>query len=417
MKAIDKITRAKIQIQRKNSFFAYLSLYLKVKQDKNGILPKGAGVGVNARGDLYFSEEFIDGLTNDETEAVILHELLHVSFEHLLRLKSKDRFTWNIATDIVVNQIIKDNNYTLPKGSIVSSSNDAIEIFGKTIDKCDEKLAEEIYEEIGEDNSDSDNKDSDGSGGSNSDDGSDSRDLGPKGWDEHRYEKLSEAETRKLTKEWNDKTQEALTLSKMKGDIPAGLEKLYDKLHKEEVNWKALLSRYITQEIPYNHTYAKAHKKSRSVGIYLPAELKERIDIVVGIDTSGSIGETELTDFLSEIIGIAKGYSNRLNMRLLTHDVDVQDDYLIENGNIEKIMKIKINGGGGTSHKVIFDYIRDKLPESKCVIFLTDGYSDINEIKFEEYPFNKIFVVTSDGDENQIKGEAEIIKLRGKNGR
>jgi hypothetical protein len=56
----------------------------------------------------------------------------------------------------------------------------------------------------------------------------------------------------------------------------------------------------------------------------------------LAIDTSGSIGQEELTDFLSEIVGMAKGFKDKLNMTLLTHDCIIQNDYSVENGNIAK---------------------------------------------------------------------------------
>ena len=51
MEIKDRLIRARVQIQRKNSFFAYLSLYLKFKESKD--LPDYAGAGVNAKGDFF----------------------------------------------------------------------------------------------------------------------------------------------------------------------------------------------------------------------------------------------------------------------------------------------------------------------------------------------------------------------------
>ena len=80
MNTEDLITRAKIQIQNKNSFFAYLSLFLKFKESKN--LPDEAGMGVDSKGNCLYKKEFVESITQGnntkELEGVIIHEILHL---------------------------------------------------------------------------------------------------------------------------------------------------------------------------------------------------------------------------------------------------------------------------------------------------------------------------------------------------
>ncbi len=154
-------------------------------------------------------------------------------------------------------------------------------------------------------------------------------------------------------------------------------------------------------------------KKSISIGFYMPDTTKERIKVGVAIDTSGSIGDKELTDFLSEIIGMARGYKGQMDMKLYCHDVDVQAEYDVQNGDIEKIKKISMKGGGGTSHIPVMKHINENLKDCKAVIFFTDGFSDIQDVKFSKNKFQSIFVITKDGSDEQLKGKpAHVIKLR-----
>ena len=99
---------------------------------------------------------------------------------------------------------------------------------------------------------------------------------------------------------------------------------------------------------------------------------------VFPIDTSGSISDHELKEFLSEIVNIAKSFAN-VNMRVITCDCQIYDDYTIENGNIEKIMNIKIKGGGGTSHIPVFEYVSKNYPNARILICFTDGYTEVPE--------------------------------------
>ena len=119
----DKLKRARIQMMRVNPFFSYLSLYLKFKEDKENKLPKYAGMGVSADGWLIYKKEFVDKLTEQELVGVIVHEILHLSFLHLTRRGTREPLVWNIAADVCVNHIVKENGYTLPQGCIVSDYN------------------------------------------------------------------------------------------------------------------------------------------------------------------------------------------------------------------------------------------------------------------------------------------------------
>ncbi len=425
MKAEEKIKKARVQLQRRNPFFAYLSLYITPKKDKN--LPEYAGAGVDLKGNLKYKEEFIDKLSYRETMGVITHEILHLALQHLDRGKSKHRELWNIACDICVNSIIRQEGLELPQGCIIPKSDDSINIFNNYIQDCSKKSAEKIYSEIKipEDKkqqmkskigggSGSGEQQGDSPGGNGNQEEEVRKELG--GFDKHERDdtgkELGEKEKAELIKKWQDKTQEAVVNAKMKGDVPAGVERLIENLHKEKIDWKSVLNQQIINALPYNYTYSKPHKKSRSIGTYLPDVEKEKIEVVVGIDTSGSIGEKELTDFLSEIIGIARAFQERLEMRLITHDVEVHNDYLVRNGNIQKIKNLKISGGGGTSHKPLYDYIKENYPASKVCIFLTDGMSDINNINQNEYAFDKLFIITSQGETSQIdENKCRVIKL------
>lgn len=404
MKTEDRLTRARIQIQSKNSFFAYLSLYLKFKKNNN--LPDYAGMGVNDKGELHYKKEFIEMLSDSELEGVLIHEILHLALLHLLRRKSKDAFIWNLATDICVNSLIQKNNFKLPDGCLIPDNNNTIEIKGIKIKNCDEKNAEQIYDELTKIKNKLSKQKGGGSGGEEKNGKGKDKNKEFGRFDEHiESENLTPEEKRNLEREWSDKINEAVVVSKMKGDTPAGLERFVGELHKEQINWKALLYNYITQQIPYNYTYSSPHKKSIAVGEYLPNIQKDKIDICICIDVSGSIQQKELTDFLSEIIGIAKAFKSRIDMRLLTHECKVNNDYKIDNGEIDKIKQIEIKGGGGTSHIEPFDYIQKNIPDCKCCVFLTDGYSDLNEIDFNKYSFDKFFVINNNGSNAQLKNK------------
>jgi predicted metal-dependent peptidase len=397
--AEDKLTRARIQIQYRNPFFARLSLYLKFVETNSKELD-GNGAGVDADGNLYYDPKWIKELSDEQTIGLILHEIMHLSFLHLLRRGNRAPIKWNIACDIAVNKIIQDNNFELPEGGINPDGNQ-IKIFAQTIKDLDKKTVEIIYDElkikeihikIG--------MKGNGKGAQG------------RGFDKHMEGSQTKEEKQKQENEWLNRVEEAYVGAKMRGELPAGIERLIGKLHESKVNWRSMLQRYLTSYIPYDYTYARPNKKSISAGYYMPDYIKEKIEVCVGIDTSGSIGEKELNDFISEIVGLARVYQNRVDMNIICHDVDVQNDLRVTNGSIYKIKDIKIKGGGGTSHKPIFEYINTKHKNCRVAVFLTDGYSDLNRVDFSP-KFGKIFIISEGGDASQLKKkECKIIELK-----
>lgn len=68
--------------------------------------------------DIFFNMNFINSLPFETQIAVFAHEIMHVAFDHIMRCKGKDHHTWNIATDAVINQMLKSQNLPLFKGAI-----------------------------------------------------------------------------------------------------------------------------------------------------------------------------------------------------------------------------------------------------------------------------------------------------------
>lgn len=405
MNTEDRITRARIQLQRDNPFWAYLSLYLKFQEIEKGKMMCDT-IGIDIKGNVFYVKEFVDGLSDDELKGVIAHELGHLIYLTELRQGSRNRDKWNCATDLCINFLLKSNNFKLPKDCLSPDCNDNFEIKGiKTIEKISEKTAEEIYDLFPEIEQKG-NKYIITSGKSKGEKVGEVLDVHIKGSD---GKELSEEEKRELTKSWLDKVEEGYTIAKMKGDIPSGIERLISNLHQSKVNWKALLLRYVQSYIPKDYCYTFPSKKSIASQIYLPSTTKECMEIYCCIDLSGSIGQEELNEFLSEIVGIARAFRGRIKFHLWTHETSVNEKYIVENGDVKKILGLKLHGNGGTSHKDCFDKLA-KERDCKVGIFFTDGLSDIEEGDKPKYPV--IWVVSKNGAEDSAFPFGKIIKLK-----
>lgn len=397
-----KITKAKVKLQKESPFFSYLVLNLKIKQSD-----ETKTMGVDNMGNLYYSEKWVKSLSLDELKGVLIHEVLHLALSHFIRGKDKDRMVYNIASDLVINCILKNNNFRLPEGALIPSYNTYIldgniTKNGKAyeIKNIDKKSAEEIYNEL-----------------MNKLKTKSVKILSKKQFDEHIYgngkgnkgENKSEKEIEgEQIKKWKQILTESSVYAKQQGNLPKGMERSIDILLNDKINWKTLLYKYITNELPFDYTYNYPSKKSRATGIFMPSVKRESIDIVISVDTSGSIGQEELSEFLGEIVGIAKSFNN-INMTLIVCDCEIKDIYEVRNGNIDTILNLKIRGGGGTNHKLIYDYVAENMPNTRFIINFTDGYTSFNNI--ENNP-RTIWVITKGGiDESKIPF-GEVISLK-----
>lgn len=397
METSRKIIRAKVKLQVENPFFAYLISNMKIIENKD--IPT---IGVDKQGNCYYNPKFIDELSDNGLKGVFCHEVLHLVLEHLSRGEKLKQKLYNIASDLCINDLLITNNFTLDSGVLIPNYNHSYNIQISddetiTIENIDKKTADQVYHELLKELDDEEEV-------------IDSEDK--KRFDEHMESKGDgKGETKEqenLAKQkWKKAVSEASAIARSKGKMTDGLDIFVDGLLNEKVNWKSLLYKYLTRTIPHDYSYARPSKRSFACGVYMPIMRKESIEIVVSLDTSGSIQGKELQDFLSEINGIAKSFNN-LTMKLIVCDWQIQDIYTIGNGDSDEISKLRIKGGGGTSHKPVYDYVNQHLPNTKLLVNFTDGYTDLDEL---DDSINTLWVLCKNGiDENKIPF-GEVIKL------
>ena len=147
----ERLTKIKIQLQDEQPFWAYLILKLQMQEDTKGYLPPYAGMGVNAWGKMYWKKEFVDNLNDNELKFVLAHEVGHLVFAHLIRKGVREVIPFNVAADIVLNDVLCHNNFIPPKDFLLPKNHEIT--LGKVVIKdTDKKTAEEVYDEIPREN-------------------------------------------------------------------------------------------------------------------------------------------------------------------------------------------------------------------------------------------------------------------------
>lgn len=379
LKPREKLTKARVSLNKDKPFFGYLTMRLNFVETKS--IPS---LGVDKFGNCYYNKEFVDDLSQEKINAVLCHEVMHCALKHLERDKGKDRELWNISTDAVINSMLKKDGASFPENSILPDYYGTIKLFGKEIKKCHKKSANEVYDKLYNEWKDLKKK---------------TRKAINNAWDKHIYkgnsnsgksEKsdknegesdglgVSDKDINTENVDWEEELAAASSQARMKGNLPAGCERLIDELLDSKIDWKGLLYKYITNALPFDYTWKRKSKKSYSTGVYLPNVKKEKVDLIVSIDTSGSISKKDLKKFSSELLGIANSFEN-LDLTIIYNDTEVYGPYNLRNPTSEDIIRLRPKGGGGTNHIPVFKWAEENKESNKLLVCFTDGYTSFPE--------------------------------------
>jgi predicted metal-dependent peptidase len=199
--------------------------------------------------------------------------------------------------------------------------------------------------------------------------------------DEHDLDNLKDL-THGEIKEINDAIDKALREGGMlAGRMGAKVPRSISDLLEPKVDWRDETRDFVTSSIKGKDefTWRKLNKRQLVNDILCPSVENETIgELVVSIDTSGSIGGEQITEFATELVSICELCSPD-KVRVLWWDTDVHGEQVFV-GNYQDIAKLlKPVGGGGTHVSCVSEYINKERINAECVIVFTDGYveSDI----------------------------------------
>jgi predicted metal-dependent peptidase len=173
-----------------------------------------------------------------------------------------------------------------------------------------------------------------------------------------------------------------LIASKGRGTVPAGLLRLYDELKASvEEPWYVKICRLLGFKLSIPKYRYTTKKPSRRKGWPFPGRKRLRTDrLVVAIDTSGSVGQDELTIFVSKLRDIAK--RREVEVEVIFCDCEIQSKKTIR--GMKDLKTLEAKGGGGTSSIPVFKELMDNPPG--MLVYLTDLYIDFPEKGDECYP-------------------------------
>lgn len=347
---LQRVREARATLLLTHPFFGVLSLRLDLREE-----PGIPTAGVDGKR-LFFNPAFVDKLTQAELKGVVAHEVLHCALLHHARMENRDPRRWNIACDAALNPVLIEDGFTLPAGAIILPA-----FSGQT--------AEYIYSRLPQDAGEGG-----GGGADENGDGSDATgtfsSAGPEG----------SADAESQAREWQENVQSAIRAAQSAGKLPAHIKRIIDSTVAPRADWKALLRRFMTEHTRQRSTWARRNKRFPCV--YLPGYVKEGMGaVVVGVDTSGSIGPETLSAFAAEVRAIAQDAMPSC-VHVVYCDAAVNHVDSFEHG--EDVV-IEPHGGGGTDFRPVFDWVAEQGLTPAAFVYLTDLMGTFPDVE-PEYP-------------------------------
>jgi predicted metal-dependent peptidase len=354
--AREKLVTARIGLLLKAPFFGNLATRLQLTN-----ADAWCGTAATDGRKFYYNSEFINNLPLKQLEFLFGHEVLHVVYDHMGRRGNRDPKLWNIADDYCVNSDLIEQRVgeKIPvalydakfKGQ---SAEEVYDYLYENAEKIDiGKLLQQVLD---------DHLDGEGSGDGDGDDDNDGKGR----------PRLSKEEMDAIRDEIKEAVLQAAQVVGA-GNLPAGVKRMIKDLTEPVISWQELLQQQIQSIIKDDFTWLRPSRRGWHMDAIMPGTKPgETIDICIAIDTSGSISERDIKDFMSEIQGIMDSY-NEYKIKVWCFDTEVYNEQNFTSENLDDISSYEPAGGGGTDFMANWEYMKEHNIEPKKFIMFTDG--------------------------------------------
>jgi len=326
---------------------------------------------------FYYNRQYLERLDFEQTKFVLAHEALHCALAHFARREHRSRRRWDLACDFAVNPLLVADGLTPPAGVLLAA-------------RFRNMVAEEIYPYLREDTEEQtldqhlyDDADE------------------PHGHDPHPASHmppaggagapaagaappppLSAPERERLRLQWQQRLAGAAQTAMQAGKLSAHMARLVNELLQPALPWRALLARYLTSAA--RNDYDFAHPSRREGSAILPGLRSGQVDLVVALDTSGSIADEEMREFVSEIDAIKGQISARVSLLACDERISEDSPWIAESWEA-LLLPERFVGGGGTRFTPVFEWIEHQERRPDLLVYFTDAAGEFPAFE-PDYP-------------------------------
>lgn len=337
---------------------------------------------------FYYNPHYIGDLDSDEIRFVLAHQALHCALGHFARRGHRIRRRWDIACDHAVNLLLVAEGMKPPTGALADpafSGLSAEEIYpllpsdaaGKPFDRhlFDDEVAPRTAGVPARHGA---------RGRASEDVAAAARAMmrADASWDdagnEHRDASgvapqppaPSADMRRRLAEQWRARVAGAAQRARLAGGAGESWQRLIDHVTRPQLPWHALLARFMMNAARDDYSFRRPARREGEA--LLPGLAGGETNVLIAVDTSGSIGNRELGAFVSEVDALKAQARARVTLVAC-------DDKLDPNGPWEfapwqpLTLPPKLSGGGGTSFRPVFDWIMREHRRPDLLLYFTDA--------------------------------------------
>lgn len=413
--AEQRIERCHVQMMKHKNFALFSGLFMI---GKVSVVDKDLPFTAQTNGlDVVYGRGFVDSLNDKQLSFLILHENMHKAYRHLIvweKLYKQNAILANMACDYVINLQIYDYDPlqevtefpTTPDGKKLGCMDeayrgmDAHEVFLKLVQKHGKDAGKPKVLVVGHD-------------GNGQVEVTEASDL-PDGLDDHDWEGaqgMTEQEKETQAKEIESALRQgSILVGKMGGNVDRNISEML----VPKINWKDALREFVKSVTQGKDqtSWRRLHKRYIASDIIMPSSYDEKVgNIVIGIDTSGSIGTEELTQFLSEVKSICDEVSPEA-IDVLYWDTHVASRETYQNNELSNLVEsTKPAGGGGTEPACVPKYIHKHNMRGECLLMLTDGYIPNQEPSNWDIPMPVLWCVKGNKQFNDSQVVGKVVHV------
>jgi len=317
-----QIKKARIKLLLREPFFGHLALNVAMIENQSQKTMATDGKSI------FYNKDFVEKLSDSELIFVLAHEIMHNALLHTFRRGNREPKKWNAACDYVINDTLKQQGFDMPAQGLYDPTYTGMG-------------ADEIYKIL------------------------------PDQPEMPRWGTMQDptkgSNTNDLETEWITNVKQAAEAEKSSGaSSPAA--KLTAKLSKPKVNWREQLATLKSTIKQTDYAWYPPNLIYLYQGFHIPTLHQPTIgEIVIAVDTSGSIDENLLNRFLAE--------ANALFAHCMPSKVTVlYCDWELQ--HIQEFTELPLHfepkGGGGTAFNPVFNYIEEIDESPAALLYFTD---------------------------------------------
>jgi len=351
--------------------------------------PGCGSVATDARR-LRFDPQYIATLTLAETQFVLAHAALHCALGHFVRRAHRVKHRWDAACDYAVNGLLADDGLRPPAGALLDARYRGLS-------------AEEIYPLIPSDRRESTldahafevDPGTGGGTGSRADmptreaqgdgvDASQGFSADGDGWSDAASTARTSAGAvpepiggapgmEPLAQAWRMRLAGAAQQARLAGRLGAGWQRVLGALIEPRLNWRSLLARHLASAARDDYSFQRPSRRGGDA--LLPSLASNTTEVFVALDTSGSIGERELSEFAAEIDALKGQLRARVTLVACDEALAPEGPWCFQPWE-PIVLPPAVRGGAGTDFRPVFDWIDAEGHRPAVLVYFTDAEGD-----------------------------------------